>query len=653
MASSIARDSRPAGALNPDPREWDAAAPSGQHDPMNGFVAPPRLLLQTAERLGALPAYHVREADGWRPTSWDRYAGDVKQAARALIHLGVMRGDAVAILGFNRPEWATLAFAAMAIGATPAGIYWTSSSHDIGYILDHCKASVILVDQPQRLRALQACASPLLNLRTVVLLEGEAPEDDTRQVLSWQALLAMGAEHQHERTLQERLDALSANDVGTLIYTSGTTGPAKAVALSQGNLWWMGATMTSLFSVDERDRLLSYLPLAHIAEQMGSMHNQVHAGFSVYFARSIEELGDHLKEVRPTVFFGVPRVWEKMQSAIEDKLASATGTKARLARWAMDVGKRWHDLDHAGRPAGPWLTLQKALAHRLVHRKVQAALGFDQARLLSSGAAPINPDKLRFFAGLGLAVRELYGQSEVCGPSTLSLPGSTRVGSVGKPLPGTELRVADDGELLVRGPHLFKGYMGSPAATADSFDGDWLRTGDIGHIDEDGFVYVTGRKKDIIITSGGKNISPANIESALMESDLIEHAVVCGDGRHHLSALLTLDRAALRAFAAQQGLPHDDDLIRHPRVLQALQADVDHVNAQQTRVAQVRKFLILPHSLSVEGGELTPTLKVKRKVVLDRHQAAIDEMYSRAWDVNAAASTRPAGTEAGASAHPR
>ena len=234
-----------------------------------------------------------------------------------------------------------------------------------------------------------------------------------------------------------------------------------------------------------------------------------------------------------------------------------------------------------------------------------------------------------------------------------SLPGSTRVGSVGKPLPGTELRVADDGELLVRGPHLFKGYMGSPAATADSFDGDWLRTGDIGHIDEDGFVYVTGRKKDIIITSGGKNISPANIESALMESDLIEHAVVCGDGRHHLSALLTLDRAALRAFAAQQGLPHDDDLIRHPRVLQALQADVDHVNAQQARVAQVRKFLILPHSLSVEGGELTPTLKVKRKVVLDRHQAAIDEMYSRAWDVNAAASTRPAGTEAGASTHPR
>lgn len=574
-------------------------------------------------------------------TSWQNYGESVRQAARSLLDLGVQRGDAVAILGFNSPEWATLAFAAMAVGATPAGIYWTSSSQDIAYILNHSKAKVLLVDEPKRLRNVEAVEAELHHLRTVVMLaaepgpQGQALENplctpaNRRQLMSWPSFLALGSTS-WEPALNDRLASLMPTDIGTLIYTSGTTGPAKAVALSQGNLWWMGQNMTSLYEVDERDRMLSYLPLAHIAEQMGSMHNQAHSGLAVYYARSIEELGEHLKEVRPTIFFGVPRVWEKMQAGIEAKLNEATGPKAHLARWALGVGQRWHDLDHAGRPCGPWLQMQMKLARRLVHSKVQAALGLDQARFLSSGAAPIHPDKLRFFAGLDLPVRELYGQSEACGPSTMSFPGSTRVGSVGKALPGTEVRVADDGELLVRGPHLFQGYAGSPGATADAFDNGWLRTGDIGHIDEDGYVFITGRKKDIIITSGGKNISPANIESALMEAELIEHAVVCGDNRHYLTALLTLDPQAMKAWALGEGLPAEADLRDHPRVLAALQAAVDRVNASQARVAQVRKFAVLPHSLSIEGGELTPTLKVKRKVVIDRHAALIDQLYREA-----------------------
>lgn len=604
-------------------------------DPMQGFVPPPRILLETARRLGAHPAYHVRDANAWQGTSWQDYGEAVRQAARALLQLGVQRGDAVAILGFNSPQWATMAFAAMAIGATPAGIYWTSSSQDIAYILNHCRASVLLVDDNKRLCSVEEVAPELLHLNTVVLLSSmeqvrnsplNAPEG-RRQLMGWDAFLSLGTPAL-EKQLNDRLASLLPTDIGTLIYTSGTTGPAKAVALSQGNLWWMGQNMTSLYEVDERDRMLSYLPLAHIAEQMGSMHNQAHSGLSVYYARSIEELGDHLKEVRPTIFFGVPRVWEKMQAGIEAKLNQATGAKATLARWALGVGQRWHELDHAGKPCGPWLGLQMNLARKLIHSKVQAALGLDQARFLSSGAAPIHPDKLRFFAGLDLPVRELYGQSEVCGPSTMSFPGSTRVGSVGKALPGTEMRVAEDGELLVRGPHLFQGYMGSPGATADAFDDGWLRTGDVGHIDEDGYVYITGRKKDIIITSGGKNIAPANIESALMEAELIEHAVVCGDNRHYLTALVTLDAQALKALASSEGLPAGAPMHDHPRVLAALQGAIDRVNATQARVAHVRKFAVLPQALSIEGGELTPTLKVKRKVVIDRHAALLDELYS-------------------------
>jgi len=591
-----------------------------------GFVPPPRLLLDTAQRLGPHPAYCVRTDSGWQATSWADHGRQVRDAAKALIGLGVKRGDAVAILSFNTPEWVTMAFAAMAIGATPVGIYWTSSSQDIAYILNHCKASVLMVDGSSRLQAVQACEDELPHLHHIVMLRDRESAQARKPIMSWAAFMKLGGAAQ-EPELELRLQSLSTHDIGTLIYTSGTTGPAKAVALSQGNLWWVGHTMHQLFDVDEHDRVISYLPLAHIAEQMSSMHNQVHSGFTVYYARSMEELGEHLKEVRPTIFFGVPRVWEKMQSAIEAKLAQATGVKAAMARWAMSVGQRWHALDHGGQPAGPWLTLQKHLAHRLIHRKVKEALGLDQARLLSSGAAPIAPEKLRFFAGLDVVVRELYGQSEVTGPSTLSLPGSTRVGSVGKPLPGTEITVADDGELRVRGPHTFQCYMGSPQATAESFSGEWLLTGDLGHIDEDGYVYITGRKKDLIITSGGKNISPANIETALMDAHLVEHAVVCGDGRNYLTALLTLDPVALAAFASQHGLLDEPHLHEHPLVLQALQADVDHVNASQARVAQMRKFAVLPQSLSVASGELTPTLKVKRKVVLERNQALIELLY--------------------------
>jgi len=611
------------------------AAPTAarQTEALAGFVPPPQLLLDTARRLGSHPAYCVRTEAGWQPTSWADHGRQVQEAAQALISLGVMRGDAVAILSFNNPQWVTLAFAAMAVGATPVGIYWTSSPQDITYILNHCKAAVLMVDEATRLQAVAACEGDLHHLRHIVMLRDSEGVQARKPVMSWEAFLQLSREVTGEALLQ-RLATLSADDIGTLIYTSGTTGPAKAVALSQGNLWWVGNTMRQLFDVDEHDRVISYLPLAHIAEQMSSMHNQVHSGFTVYYARSMEELGDHLKEVRPTIFFGVPRVWEKMQSGIEAKLAQATGAKAALARWAMAVGQRWHALDHAGRPAGPWLTLQKHLAHRLVHRKVKQALGLDRARLLSSGAAPIAPEKLRFFAGLDVVVRELYGQSEVTGPSTLSLPGSTRVGSVGKPLPGTEVTVAEDGELRVRGPHVFQCYVGAPQATAESFSEGWLLTGDLGHIDEDGFVYITGRKKDLIITSGGKNVSPANIETALMDTHLVEHAVVCGDGRHYLTALLTLDPVALASFASQHGLT--DEALRgvrlheHPLVVQTLQADIDHVNASQARVAQVRKFAVLPQALSVVSGELTPTLKVKRKVVLERHRALIDQLYKSA-----------------------
>lgn len=593
------------------------------------FAPAPVQLRRTAARLGQQAAYYVRTDNGWVATSWADFAADVQAAARALLALDVKHGEAVAILGFNRPEWSVMALAAMTIGAIPAGIYWTASSDDIEYILDHSGARVLLCEHAEHFAKVQRRLDRLPRLQQVVMMRGAPTGADLQ--CGWDAFLALGA-RLAQAEVDRRLQALRPEDTGSLIYTSGTTGPAKAVVLSHANLCWSAAMLCQLYDVTPRDRMLSYLPFAHIAEQLGCIHNQVWGGFAVYFARSMDELGLHLKEVRPTIFFGVPRVWEKMHAAIEAKLTAATGIKAVLARWALQVGQRWHEVDLAGRRPGLLLDLQRRLANRLIYRKVKQALGFDDARLLMSGAAPIAPDNLRFFTGLDLVVREVYGQSEVCGPTTLSLIGQTRFGSVGKPLPGLELKLGDDGEILVRGPNVFQGYAGRPDDTREALQDGWLRSGDLGYLDADGYLYINGRKKDLIITSGGKNISPANLESGLMNLPLVEHAVACGDGRHFLTALLTLNPESLAAFALEHGLPSTraEDLHDHPILLAALQAGIDELNTHHARVEQIRKFAVLPRTLTVEAGELTPTLKVRRKLILERERERIDALYSSA-----------------------
>lgn len=587
------------------------------------FDSTPARFLAQAARLGLRPAYFVRGIHGWEPHSWTEFAAEAQTAARALIALGVQRGDVVCILGFNRPEWVIMDHAAMMVGAVPAGIYWTSSADEVGYILNHSKAPVVLVENEDRYERVAVQRGKLPHLRHVVMMKGAAAHNGG--TMTWEQFLALGDAY-HQAELERRLNSISPEHPGTLIYTSGTTGPAKAVELSHGNLAWTAKALSGVFSLNETDRLISYLPLAHIAEQMGAIHNQALMGFSIYFARSIEELADHLKEVRPTVFFGVPRVWEKMLAAIQLKLSEATGVKAKLAAWAQSVGQRWHAGVLAGRSPSLGLRLQKALADKLVHGKVKAAMGFDQARLLITGAAPIAPETLLFFTGLDLSVYELYGQSEVSGPTSLNMPGAVKVGSVGKLIPGMEVKIADDGEILVRGPNVFQGYVGMPEQTAETLIDGWLHSGDLGRVDEDGFLYITGRKKDLLITSGGKNISPGNIEADLMNVPLIEHAVVCGDGRHFLSALITLKADALAEFAKHRNLP-PVDLHAHPLVEETLRLAIDEINRHHARVANIRKFRVLDYTFTIEAGELTPTMKVKRKVVINKFQDVVESMY--------------------------
>ena len=587
---------------------------------------PARLFAQGRSRPGA-PAYFVRRGGDWQATSWGEYAAQVREAARAMLALGLAPGQGVCLLGYNRPEWTISAFAAIAAGGVPAGIYTTCSPGEVQYVVHHAEAPIVVVEDRAQYDKLRQKRDELPGLVAIVLMQGAPAIPDDPRVLTWEAFLARAAEVP-EAALDERTRSLKEDDTATYIYTSGTTGPPKAVMLSHRNILWTTETLTDTIKMSADDRMLSYLPLSHIAEQMLSMHGPACFGHAIYFAEALERVPDNLKEVQPTVFFGVPRIWEKFHAAVAGRLAQVQGTKKRLFAWAAGVARRHHSLAMEGRPIPTLLGLQYGLAQRLVFRKLKRALGLGRARSCVSGAAPIARHVLDFFVGLDVVVREVYGQSEDCGPTTLNTEAATRLGTVGRPIPGLEVRLAEDGEILVRGPSVFKGYFKDPAATAEALQDGWLHSGDLGAFDADRFLSITGRKKEIIITAGGKNIAPKNIEAALKESPLIEEAVVIGDRRKFLSALLALDRPAVIKWLEAQGRPAQEPLHEDPSVLAEVSRAVERCNEQFARVEHVRKFRVLPRSLSADHGELTPTLKLKRRVIEAKWSALLDDMYA-------------------------
>jgi long-chain acyl-CoA synthetase len=588
------------------------------------FISTPARFLDTVARQKDAAAYFVRGETAWTPTSWTEFAAQVRGAARGFLALGVMPGDKISILAYNRPEWVILDLAAMMVGAVPVGIYFTAAPAEVVFIVKDSGSVVLAVENAAQYAKVAARQSELGRLRRVVMMEGDAPEP---WAMEWSEFSKPG-EVVLDAELAARLAGIAPGSAGTLIYTSGTTGMPKAVELSHAALCECVMVMQEVTPRGPSDRCISYLPLAHIAEQMLSIHSFVECGAKLYFARSVQDLAAHLVEVRPTLFFGVPRVWEKLVSALREKLNAATGAKAKIAEWAQATGREWHRLEREGKRVPAVLDIQKRMAEKLVYSKVKAAIGLDAGRLLFSGAAPIAPEVLEFLSGLDVVVYELYGQSETCGPTTTNVPGANRMGSVGRAVPGTQLRIAEDGEVLVKDNKLFTGYAGRPDATAETLADGWLFSGDLGRLDEDGYLYITGRKKDLIITAGGKNISPASIEAALEAVPMIEHAVVVGDKRPFCTALITLNPDHLAAFAKSHGLS-SEEARHHAAVREAVQRGVDDVNAEQSRVAAVRKFTILPGRFSVETGELTPTLKIKRAMILERYKAEIEALYER------------------------
>jgi long-chain acyl-CoA synthetase len=584
---------------------------------------PARLVAQARRRPGS-PALLTKTDGEYRPMSWADYADEVRRAGKALIAQGFEPGQHLCILGFNRAEWVILDVAAMSVGGAPAGIYTTSSAEEVEYILGHCDAPLVLVENKAQLEKVLAVRSSLPDLRWIVTMRGAEVSADP-MVVSWDGFLEMG-DAVEDAEFDRRIDALEPDALATLIYTSGTTGPPKGVMLTHRNLTWTAdAALGVLPTLGPDERVISYLPLSHIAEQMFSLHIPISIGFSVWFAGSIEALADNIKEVRPTIFFAVPRVWEKFHAGVSARLAESHGAKAKIGAWARRVGAEVSARRNRGAALGSGLSLQYKIADRLVFHKVKKALGFDACQAAVSGAAPIDKEILEFFATFDLTIFEVYGQSEGTGPTTFNRPGQTKFGSVGIPYPGTEVRVADDGEVLLRGGNVFSGYYRDPDATAETLRDGWLYSGDLGSFDDDGYLYITGRKKDIIITAGGKNIAPRTFEEGLKQSPLVSEAVLIGDRRRYLTALVTLNLEAAAAFAEEHGVI--GPLYRSEEIRAEIQGTVDETNQRLARVEQVKKFTILSRELSIEDGELTGTLKVKRPMVAEHFSAEIDAMY--------------------------
>lgn len=585
----------------------------------------PARLFDNAKHRADLPAYWVRDTGGWKPTPWSRYADEVRTVGRALLALGLGAGSKISILGFNRPEWAISCLAIQSIGGASAGIYTTNSPEEVAHIVDHSESPVVVVENAAQWHKIKATRDRLPLLKWVVLMRGEASVGDP-MVLTWEQFLAKAGACPVER-FEAALAGLDPESLASLIYTSGTTGNPKGVMLSARNVAWTARCACDLVNARASDTGLSYLPLSHIAEQMLSLYVPIVCGASLYFARSIETVPEDLKEVQPTLFFGVPRIWEKFYAGITGKLREAKGAKKHLVDWAMKVGRAVNRLKGDGQPIPDPLLLQYRIADKLVYSKLKTALGLGKVRVCSSGAAPIPKEILEFMSGLDVVVFEVYGQSEGCGPTSYNRAGRYRLGTVGPAIPGVDVVIADDGEILLSGPNVFMGYYKEPEATAEVLERGWLHSGDLGQLDADGYLSITGRKKEILITSGGKNVSPKNIEQALKAHAPVGEAVVVGDRRNYLTALITLEPEAASKYLEEAGVdakgPHD-----HPALQRRVSAAIEEVNRHFARVEQVKKFKILPRAFTVDAGELTPTLKVKRRVIYERYSAEIEAMYA-------------------------
>jgi len=594
----------------------------------------PAIFRETVNKLQDRVALRKKEFGLWHDISWNSYYNNAKWIGSALVSMGLTKGRCVSIIGDNCAEWVMIDMGVQCVGGVAVGVYSTNSAEQVAYTVNHSESLFFFVENEEQLDKWLGVRDQIPFLKKVIVwdLEGLRAFSDP-MVMTLPELIEAGKKVAAEQPdLFEKMAAeVKPDDLSVLIYTSGTTGPPKGAMLTHANVTWMSDSLMELNPMDSRDEVMSFLPLCHIFERLFSVFGHVGLGYVVNFIESPDTVTDNMAEISPTVGYAVPRIWEKYASSIYIRMSDATWFKRSVYRLAQAIGTRRANLRMTFKPVPFYLELAYHLAYLAVFRKLKERLGFDRMRIAYSGAAPISKEVLAFFQSIGINMVEGYGQTESTGVTCASSPGKVKIGTVGLPVPGSEVKLAEDGEILVKSPSVFKGYYNNPEATARTVIDGWLYSGDIGEFDEDGYLKITDRKKDIIVTAGGKNIAPQYIENKLKGSPYINDAIIIGDQRKFISALIILDEDTVIKYAQDHKIQFSTygDLTQNEAIIALIQGEVDKVNQTLSKVEQPKKFRILPKKLYVEDGEVTPTMKVKRSFINQTYGDLIESMYGK------------------------
>ncbi|MEA2889488.1 MAG: long-chain acyl-CoA synthetase [Bradyrhizobium sp.] len=592
-----------------------------------------RSFLLAVQTRGDKPAIREKKFGVWHPTSWRQWLQISKEIAYALHATGFRPGDVASIIANAVPEWVFADMGILCAGGVSSGIYPTDSAAQVEYLVNDSATRVMFAEDEEQLDKILSCRARCPTLERIVVfdMEGLNAFSDP-MVMSLAEFMALGSNHIQDREAlwDEMVASRVASDLAILVYTSGTTGPPKGAMHSNRSVTHQMRHANDLFPSTDTEERLVFLPLCHVAERIGGYYISLALGSVMNFAESPETVPDNLREVQPTAFLAVPRIWEKFYSGVTIALKDATPFQNWMYRRALAVGYRLTDCRLAGDTPSLSLRLANKAAYWLVFRNIRRMLGLDRCRLAFTGAAPIAPDLIRWYLALGIDMREVYGQTENCGVATVMPADRVKLGSVGKAAPWGEVAISPQGEILIKGDFLFMGYLNQPEKTAETVDAQgWLHTGDVGSIDNEGFVKITDRMKDIIITSGGKNITPSEIENQLKFSPYVSDAVVIGDKRAYLTCLVMIDQENVEKFAQDHDIPFTNyaSLCRAAEIQELIQREIEAVNANFARVETIKKFFLIERQLTPEDEELTPTMKLKRSFVNKRYASEIDAMY--------------------------
>jgi len=602
---------------------------------IHGQATLPRLFRHVVKERGDAVAMREKHLGIWRAITWREYGERARHVGLGLVALGLQPRDVVSVISDNCPEWLYTDLGTMSVGGVTNGIYTTDSPRQVEYILNDSGTRFFFAENEEQLDKILEVRARCPQLVKIFVYDMEGLHDfRDEQVMPFEALLELGAryEREHPGAFDPLVEIARPHDLAILVYTSGTTGPPKGAMLSHQNIIFQLGYSDFIAEPRPGDQQLSFLPLSHVAERTFTVFFPLRTGATVNFAESIDTVPENIREVGPAVFFAVPRIWEKFYSGVALRMREATPIGKLAYRWAIGIGTQMAERRIAGRTPSLFLRLLYRVADFFVLDNVKRSLGLHRTRGAATGAAPIAPELIRWYLGLGIDMREVYGQTENCGLATAMPADRMRLGTVGVARPDTQVRLSPDGEILLKGPHVFLGYYKNPTRTAETVVDGWLHTGDVGEIDADGFVRITDRMKDIIITAGGKNVTPSEIENQLKFSPYITDAVVIGDQRKFLSCLIMLDPDTVAQFAQERSVPFTNfaSLCRAKEIQDLIQGEIERVNKQVARVEGIKRFHLIEQILTPEDDELTPTMKLKRSLVNRKYKDVIDSMYAGA-----------------------